>query len=334
VESFTLKIKTLTPIWTGDVSMKCPEIKTQSILGELRFWYTEALRCAGVKICSDKMCNHDHKKHPELNDICPVCKIFGCTGWKCRFDLRISGGKEAYRVNDVISPSGLRDRRDNPHAYRVSQRSGVEGSEICIVFKSAFGADSFKIPIALLKFLSHHAALGARTQWGYGVFSIISSASNDRFVNQESTREQSVTDLISLIRIYKPGLANLFVNYFFSEWTPNTLPKSIDECNKWMVINSKYNLRQIIRQHPECARCKTLRHEIFGAVRPDKFKSKICMSRVYQRNPNEMRIRVWGYVPKYLHFCPTHFSEQKTIFNAIRDKLTGVASECYWKEGI
>lgn len=37
-EKITIKLKTLTPIWTGDAFGKLDNIKTSSIIGSIRWW--------------------------------------------------------------------------------------------------------------------------------------------------------------------------------------------------------------------------------------------------------------------------------------------------------
>jgi len=100
-------LKALTDIWTGGVERKGEEFHLTGIRGSLRWWYEVLIRALDKYACdpSDEnfrcsldIPNADKKKIKEgeskLEDyvkgkICPVCYMFGCTGWGGKFVLRI-----------------------------------------------------------------------------------------------------------------------------------------------------------------------------------------------------------------------------------------------------
>jgi len=93
------KLKTLTPIWTGGVEGKCDRLHETGIIGSLRWWYEALVRGLGGYACDptserkDERCDLNQEKfHKAIKDgkniqealneqICPVCQLFGCTGW-------------------------------------------------------------------------------------------------------------------------------------------------------------------------------------------------------------------------------------------------------------
>ena len=93
------KLKTLTPIWTGGVEGKCDQLHETGIIGSLRWWYEALVRGLGGYACDpsserkDERCDLNQEKfHKAIKDgkniqealneqICPVCQLFGCTGW-------------------------------------------------------------------------------------------------------------------------------------------------------------------------------------------------------------------------------------------------------------
>jgi CRISPR-associated protein Cmr1 len=87
----TIQIKTLTPLWTGDVKGKCNEIKETGIIGSLRWWYEALVRGLGGYACdttsedSKERCDYGRDK----GNICCACSLFGCTGWSRRFRLEV-----------------------------------------------------------------------------------------------------------------------------------------------------------------------------------------------------------------------------------------------------
>ncbi len=89
MEFYSVKIKALTPIWTGDANGRNSSLRETGILGSLRWWYEALIRGLGGNACdpTKTACNRD--KH------CDACELFGCTGWSRKFRLEVekeSGG--------------------------------------------------------------------------------------------------------------------------------------------------------------------------------------------------------------------------------------------------
>jgi CRISPR-associated protein Cmr1 len=89
----TFTFKTITPIWTGNVEMKCDRLHETGIIGSIRWWYEALIRGLGGYAC-DPSCQITEKcafdtvsfqktrnLDNELSKICPACQMFGCTGW-------------------------------------------------------------------------------------------------------------------------------------------------------------------------------------------------------------------------------------------------------------
>ncbi len=64
------KIKTLTPIWTGNVYGDSTELRETSILGSLRWWFEAIVRGFGGYACNPtsdkKRCPKDDEKKPKI----------------------------------------------------------------------------------------------------------------------------------------------------------------------------------------------------------------------------------------------------------------------------
>ena len=88
--------QTLTPLWTGD-AWRCPDdLKLTGIVGSLRWWFEALVRGMGYKACDstgDNSCKVEVKNPEDAleihKEICPVCYLFGTTGWKSRFSVGI-----------------------------------------------------------------------------------------------------------------------------------------------------------------------------------------------------------------------------------------------------
>ena len=164
-----VKIKTLTPIWTGDVDRKCSKIRETGIIGSLRWWYEALVRGLGGYACdptSDdiryKRCELDQKKFLRAikegksiqealdEQICPACQLFGCTGWSRRFRLEVSGIHE----NDIEKGKG--------------STAGLKPNK-AIYFKFIFLSDLSSEQKWLFKktlwVIESYGAIGGRTTW-------------------------------------------------------------------------------------------------------------------------------------------------------------------------
>jgi CRISPR-associated protein Cmr1 len=86
VPDLTIKLKTLTPLWTGGVDQTCERLHETGLIGSLRWWYEALVRGLGGYACDptdDSPCRD--------TDHCAACELFGCTGWSRKFRLQALG---------------------------------------------------------------------------------------------------------------------------------------------------------------------------------------------------------------------------------------------------
>jgi len=81
--SYQLRIKTLTPIWTGNANKEITTLRETGIIGSLRWWYEALVRGLGGSACDPTNTKCDGKNH------CAACELFGCTGWARKFRLEV-----------------------------------------------------------------------------------------------------------------------------------------------------------------------------------------------------------------------------------------------------
>lgn len=89
-----VKLKAITPIWTGDVNQKGKNLHNSGIIGSLRWWYEAIVRGLGGYACDPteggcKLDGNETSEAERKSKICPVCHLFGCTGWQRKFRLEI-----------------------------------------------------------------------------------------------------------------------------------------------------------------------------------------------------------------------------------------------------
>jgi len=81
-----IRLKTLTPLWTGGVDQRPDRLHETGLIGSLRWWYEALVRGLGGCACDptgDDRCPDKDSKH------CAACELFGCTGWARKFRLRV-----------------------------------------------------------------------------------------------------------------------------------------------------------------------------------------------------------------------------------------------------
>ncbi len=105
MREFNIRIKALTPIWTGDADRENTTLRETGIIGSLRWWYEALIRGLGGTACDrtneNSKCKLDHEKFKKAlkegksiqdalsEQICLACQLFGCTGWSRKFIFHI-----------------------------------------------------------------------------------------------------------------------------------------------------------------------------------------------------------------------------------------------------
>ncbi|MCS6826893.1 MAG: type III-B CRISPR module RAMP protein Cmr1, partial [Caldilinea sp.] len=177
-----IELKTLTPLWTGGVEAgKVDRIHETGILGSLRWWFEVLVRGLGGKACdpSKGSCGFDEAKYRKseaederqrLRDagLCDVCQVFGATGWRRRFQVRVVDKTQP----DNSVQSTIQVKKDShtstwyfPQNLDDKPRSG----NFTLHIQSLDRAFSPDIIAGLIQFIADWAALGARAQMGFGV---------------------------------------------------------------------------------------------------------------------------------------------------------------------
>lgn len=189
-----IKLKTLTPLWTGGVDRDSAELKETSILGTLRWWYEGIIRGLGTYACDptgEDRCQYDEKKGP--NALCPACRLFGCTGWARRF--RVMGSDLGtmplfFMANEAVYSSA------GNWLFRIFGGKDLDGrmirekDEVRFIFGvKALWSDSFDLTfvpthgdaratldvlVYLLDVVTTWGALGAKAQNGFGQVKVLS----------------------------------------------------------------------------------------------------------------------------------------------------------------
>lgn len=325
MKEFTVKLKTLTPLWTGDADRKCNDLKESGIIGSLRWWYEVLLRGLGFNACDptneNSRCKLDQKKFYEainsgksvldaLNEqnICPACQLFGCSGWARKFRLEISFIETSFNHTIPEVWIGTREKRNN-NTYLIRKVGGfMPKGSILLTFipLKDISKNEWVLLNLTLKIIEDYGAIGAHTSQGNGVIKIDENKfnKNEKFTCRQF--QKSKNSLASLDKFFfykfklefKEDISSLINEESF--WThAQDNNKFKDNWDNWKKLWENYNflpiafhIRDSIR-HLENNRNK--RHAIFGELGKG---SKIFVSHGYKIDNNDdknVEVRIWGY---------------------------------------
>lgn len=160
MREYIIKIKPLTPIWTGDAERKGTTLRETGIIGSLRWWYEALIRGLGGTACDPTSDNSDNRCPDKRGNHCDACELFGCTGWARKFRLEVEKGN-----NKII--------------LRFIELRKIEDIEWALLNKTLF-------------IISEYGALGAKlAEPGYGLIEIVN---ND--LNQFTLQKDEVSNYL------------------------------------------------------------------------------------------------------------------------------------------
>ena len=316
----TIKLQTVTPLWTGGVNGQADRIHTSGIIGSLRWWYEALIRGLGGVACdpSEHQCLYDAESN--IRAVCDACQIFGATGWKRRFRLLVEDSSTAGGPTGTHQPTGARYTKGGPPKRPTWY---FNGGRIGTVVLSIISLDSDFDPLlilGLLKLIEKNAAMAAKPQLGYGIVKLIDAPTLDvdAFLKEITHRLQQPWSNNQ----NEPSLAEMF----FAEVTPDSRNQATAVQT---MLNLKYDLRAAFRTAPTGLippDLTMLRHFICGKEQPDEERqaSKIAISQ-----PIGGRLRIWGWIPSSL---PVRGTSQSSVVDIIYGTLSGFGTVNRWRK--
>jgi len=321
------KLKTLTPIWTGGVEGKCDRLHETGIIGSLRWWYEALVRGLGGYACDptserkDERCELSGKEkdnEEREKKLCPACYLFGCSGWKRQFRLEVVN-----KIPKIPFQLATLDKEGKGNYWWLSQ-----------IFENAtrlfFGNITLRFnPIgerkneiitqlkALVSIMSSVGAIGAKNQYGFGLFEWeekmeLKSAIEQikKFLNTHQFKSVSnKAEWYSLRNFWfyelKLPSENQLVQCFKKATvigegplSENCLPVSFDIRYK-LPQNSQHGLRESFY----LKKGKQMAQAIFGTLKGnEKMGSRIFVSHLFKKQEGEDAywLRVWGFSENYV----------------------------------
>ena len=301
-----IKLKTLTPIWTGGVDGHVDRLHETGLIGSLRWWYEALVRGLGGYACDPtsgkcgfNLGNYQNStatdEHQRLRDagLCDVCQVFGATGWRRRFRLDV---EETALADAPIAATIKLHNREYTRSdgrkklpawyFRYPKKNNAPNTPkvgaFAIHVHRLFDDFQPEIIAGLLQFIADWSALGARGQMGFGVIM------PDERVNARALYEQLSTVTGRQTYPHLPSLRNIFL----ARIAPQSEDQRFRENDTFVL---KYDLRRLFADH------SGIRHFVMGKVymsgprKGQRLAAKIKLSRPYQ-DGTEMRI--WGWIPE------------------------------------
>ena len=164
-----VRLRALTPLWTGGVDGEMDRVHETGILGSLRWWYETIVRGLGGNACDPtgkSKCEYDPKdSRPPEEQLCPACYVFGTTGWRRRFRLEVEDKtvpiwEPPERMLNIRPPDRKRGW------YLPPGRMGM------LRLQLRGDAKMLSLLAALFLFLERWGTIGAKSQLGYGIFEL------------------------------------------------------------------------------------------------------------------------------------------------------------------
>jgi len=305
VGKLEIKIKTITPLWTGGVDTTMDRIHETGLLGSLRWWYEAIVRGLGGGACDpvgDNKCRCDAKdSRPPEAQLCHACYAFGTTGWRRRFRLEVEDKtrpiwKPADRMLNIRPPGRTRGWYLPP---------GQMGT---LTLKFAGDPNLLSLMAALLLFLEKWGALGTKSQLGYGVFTIENQDEVLEWARGKGENGPGWKWEILGKRPLNGKLPDLrrlgFFRYRFAPAQPG-----------WWTHVPGLNrvatqVQPLVSRHQTAPVSPALKNEwrfnrwnrqwgndreIFGSLRPNRMRSKVAVSWAYKVS-DEWEVRGWVWL--------------------------------------
>jgi len=242
MQEFTVNLRALTPLWTGNADGKCDDLKESGIIGSLRWWYEALLRGLGSNVCDptdeDSRCKLDQKKfHEDINsgksvlealnkqNICPACQLFGCSGLARKFRLEIN-----HLDNKNYAPFLIAKPPNSRKSYflgyyeksgeNYKKNGGLLGKYKLKFLVESIGETKEESIIDILKMLillSSHWGLGSGTQKGFGIVEVEENLkfNNTDFFNKEKLSKNNNHIINQKQNLYKLPLPKIDQFFFY-----------------------------------------------------------------------------------------------------------------------
>ncbi len=164
--TLTVKIKTLTPLWTGGVDGTMDRIHETGIIGSLRWWYEAIVRGLGGSACDP---TSDSRCPDKDGNYCDACAVFGATGLQRAFRLEGTEWQNDARENRLTVKVSSHPKH---RGWYLGRGWMDEGAMNIVPMRLPEGWSRYELQQTLsltLRLIECWGGIGPKTQQGYGV---------------------------------------------------------------------------------------------------------------------------------------------------------------------
>lgn len=323
-----IRLKTLTPLWTGGVDQTCDRLHETGLIGSLRWWYEALVRGLGGYACdptADERCEYDPRKRktPE-EQLCAACYLFGCTGWARLFRLYIIE-ENVQRVplhfyTTLDANKGWLNR-----IFKIPAATELFGQfRLDFVGRGLEEEYAFSQLAWTLEFTAKHGGLGAKLQHGFGQVELITDVTSytshaerdlrdrlDAFKsgsnNPDNPNRQQFISILKNISHTNPvlrAILNASIIGNVPQDAASYLPCAFDLRYKGnMIAGKQLGFRQwLIRKGWRRDEIRKLMGETKARRDEDRSASRIFFSMPWRDHTETYNLRVFGFVPPALDF--------------------------------
>ena len=326
-----LFVRTMTPLWTASKnSSEMEKVQATAIIGNLRWWFEAICRSLGYQACDpndkDHSCLDKDMEIKTLEDarknLCPVCYVFGTTGWARTFSLQIEEISKEFKIPYSTNSKWKEYYKRNGGTSVYYFPKGYTGTFKVSLFPRLF-MDEVSLPIILFvfDFIRRFGFLGAKTSLGYGLID---------WDKENIPVVPNIHDFLDIMNIFKsnksyPNDMSLpdIRKMFFCEINLPKLWTRLD------FVKFKYELRNDFRVSKKITVSDNFRRELLGYAKP---KSKYIRANKIKMGlfPDMQRLRICGWVPESLPFpYPT---TREDVLNEILRKFKTYDMNPDWRE--
>ena len=302
MEPFIVKIKPLTPIWTGDANKKCKHLRETGILGSLRWWYEAVVRGLGGTACDPTNSKCEGKKH------CDACELFGCTGWAREFRLEVNHSDvDSVPMIEIGTREMRKIRGRDKYLKRTSSGCMTNGTiDLAFVPLRCITDYDRSLLNKTFEVIEKYGALGARISQGNGLIKIVENQFPEQALPLSKLSKTRQTNDVSIDNFWSLRMRLVFSdeisNIIDKFWIHQNSHKGSDyrrQHNNWKDIWEKFkflpiafHIRDTIR-HSETN--KNTRHNTFGTGGRNAKGSRIFVSHACMVSNESVEIRIFGF---------------------------------------
>jgi len=313
-EIIKVNLETITPLWTGDAWGENTEIKPQSIMGALRFWFEVYCYAVGIPVKNygneqlnfnkfQKSLKSKLKEEIDLDEaedmvlaeqgISLPSRIFGCTGWRGQIEIKDIYAKKDENFEDY-QQGKLSIAGHNRWFFPKKDEWFFGNIEITFASKQVI-IKSIIIP--LLNLIQRYGFIGGRNNLGYGRVNF--------FIDSQNIEER-VFEFSYFRKKHKGNLIKFGDNSISNVLEETTNFSQLLSCKKIGLLkckrdNNSASLKKIIEFLVEykatqrvTLKNRNVRHYKFGSTYHDKYYANNIRDEAHKiTGPNATKIVPW-----------------------------------------